>query len=271
MNFGRIRPFFMIIGVQKGGTTSLHNYLVQHPNLVAPKKKELHYFDTNEAINAKEYVRLFPREYFGRSKSFESTPRYLYYPGVAQKIAHFNPKTKLIISLRNPVERAFSAWNMYKQMQEQLPLLKRFQKMEKKDAREMIHSYFYKDTFPSFEECVYVETDANFNDELIEPSIVRRGYYKQQIESYLAFFPKEQLFIFDIEELQNSPIEVLNAIADFLDISAFTKLDLDLNFSNKRSYDAGIKPETYQYLLNHFKRENMGLEKLVNLNLTWMK
>jgi len=49
MNFGKVKPTLLIIGVQKGGTTSLHNYLSQHPTLSSSKEKELHFFDTNKA------------------------------------------------------------------------------------------------------------------------------------------------------------------------------------------------------------------------------
>ncbi len=269
LNFGRIKPTFLIIGIQKGGTTSLHNYLIQHPKVIAPNKKELHFFDTFESKNLNFFLNYFPKEYLTNTISFESTPRYIYYPGVAEKIFKFNPKMKLIILLRDPVKRAFSAWNMYKQFANIPHLQKYFMELECKSPKEKFHSYFYKNNFPDFDKWIEFELSNEFREEIIEPSIIRRGYYKQQIEHYFHYFPRKQLFFIDSESLKNEPLKILNSTADFLKIKSFTPLNINLKNSHERTYNEKINDETYRFLLNHYKIKNNGLEKLVDLKFSW--
>lgn len=270
INFGRIKPSFLIIGVQKGGTTSLHNYLIQHPQLIAPDKKELHFFDSLDLLNNTKYLNFFPKEYLTNTISFESTPRYIYYPGVAKKIAKFNSKMKFIVVLRDPIKRAFSAWNMYQQLKELPQLKKYFKELENKSPNERLYTCFYKNKFPTFDEWTSYELNSKFDKTMIEPSIIRRGYYKEQIELYLNYFPKEQFFFIDSESLKYKTLSVLNSASEFLGINTFNNLELDLERSHERNYTERLSDETYNYLLNHFQLKNKGLEKLVNLKLSWM-
>ncbi len=270
INFGIVKPSFLIIGVQKGGTTSLHNYLIQHPKLISPNKKELHFFDTQDSLSIHSFLNFFPKEYLTNTISFESTPRYIYYPGVAKKIFEFNPKMKFIVLLRNPVKRAFSAWNMYQQMAAVPNLQKYFKSLEFKNSNEKFHSSFYKNEFPTFNEWVTHELSDDFNNEIIEPSVIRRGYYKEQIEHYLQYFPKKQFLFIESETLKKDNLNILNSISKFLKIKLFNDLEMDLKRSNERVYKNNIDSEMYEYLLDHYKIKNNGLEKLVNLKLNWM-
>jgi hypothetical protein len=268
INFGRVEPSFLIIGTQKGGTTSLHEYLIQHPKLIAPVKKELHFFDTKNTIT--NYLNNFPKEYFTNSISFESTPRYMYYPDAGKKIFNFNPKMKFIVLLRNPVKRAFSAWNMYSQMKSDFHLQKFFKDSERNNHLEKIHSLLYENDFPSFKQWVDIETGKDFDEELIEPSIIRRGYYKEQIDYYLKYFPKKQFLFIETESLKNETLTILNSVSDFLGIKPFNNLALDLKRRHERSYAGSLSPEMYEFLSNHFQQKNRGLEELVDLKLSWM-
>jgi len=112
-----------IIGSQKAATTSLFTYLVRHPQIEGSSKKEVHYFDNHQNFSQGDawYHKHFT--YNRKSLNIEATPRYLYAPHVPQRLFEFNSKAKLIIVLRNPVERAYSAWNMYRQMSEDTSLM----------------------------------------------------------------------------------------------------------------------------------------------------
>ncbi|RMA57963.1 sulfotransferase domain-containing protein [Ulvibacter antarcticus] len=269
-NFGTIKPSFIIIGVQKAGTSSLHHYLTQHPKLIAPELKELHYFDTLKPTPPEGYLDFFPKEYFTRNLSFEATPRYLYFPGTAKKLYEFDPNLKLIVILRDPVKRAYSAWNMYRQMSMEPNQKELARQHEKRNPTEKAYTFLYSGKFPSFEEWIKTEMKICLASDFIEPSIIRRGYYKEQIENYLNYFSRDQMHFVDFQDLKGNIISVLNNIAKFLNISEFNNLDLNLNIQNERKYTKELDPDLYKTLLSHFQEKNNGLEELVNQNLKWM-
>ncbi len=272
MNFGHVSPSFMIIGVQKGGTSSLYFYLQQHPDLIASSPKELHYFDTLNVTPSQNYKKLFPKKYFTYHRSFEATPRYIYYPGTAKKIHEFDPKMKFIVLLRDPVKRAFSAWNMYRQMKEDKLLLEIFANKTVISPREQLYPFLYKDqpVFPSFETCVEKELSLDFDSSIIEPSFIKRGYYKEQIETYFDYFDLASFLFLEFEDFKNDILGCLNTIAGFLSISNFDRLTLNLEPKNKRKYNENMDEVLYLKLLKHFQSKNQGLEELIGLKLKWM-
>ncbi len=271
LNFGRVKPTFMIIGAQKCGTTSLHKYLLQHPRLISPEKKELHFFDKmgNEAIS--NYNRQFPVRFFSNQLSFESTPSYLYYPDAAKRIYEYNPKMKFIVLLRNPVKRAYSAWNMFKNHAKLPEKVKIYKENGEKESSNKLYEFFYKNDFPSFEEWMEYEIGNILQTSVLEPSIIKRGYYKKQIEIWFSYFSKEQFLFIDSSELKKEPLKILNNISDFLGIDDFDGSKLNLEIKHKSEYEAPINDETYRYLLAHYQNKNEGLEKLIDLKLDWLE
>src|SRR5438094_818114 len=107
---------FVIGGTQKGGTSALDSFLRQHPEICLPEtKKELHYFDREKNFekrpNYKQYHAYFRPKPRHRVMG-EATPSYMYWTATPYRIWRYNPEMKWILVLRNPVERAFSGWNM---------------------------------------------------------------------------------------------------------------------------------------------------------------
>ena len=110
----RMLPDFIIIGAQKSGTSSLYYYLSQHPNVKPALKKEVHYFDLNFEKNVLFYRMQFPL-IFNRLNIFgkkyvtgEASPYYIFHPHVARRISKIIPSVKIIVLLRNPIDRSFS-------------------------------------------------------------------------------------------------------------------------------------------------------------------
>ena len=271
IRIGRVTPSFLIIGVQKGGTTALNEYLGQHPNLIAPEEKELHFFDTQNQISFKDYRKKFPVHFFSNKMSFESTPRYIYYPTAAKRIYEFNPKMKLIVLLRDPAKRAFSAWNMYKQMSKNEYQKGMAKQHQAKNSLDRNYEHLFSKEFPSFEQWIDFELSSDFPKQIIEPSIIRRGYYKTQIEHYLKYFPRNQILFIDSQHMKINTMHTLNRVAVFLNISDFTNLDIDLSPYHQRPYDTTLKIDVYSSLIDHFKRVNNGLEALTGLQFEWMR
>lgn len=109
------RPNFLIIGVQKGGTTSLYSYLAAHPRVSPALGKEVHYFDFHYGCGERWYRAHFVPQAWSDVRGLqtgEASPEYLFCPAAPQRVAAFDPGMKLIVMLRNPVERAYSQYQM---------------------------------------------------------------------------------------------------------------------------------------------------------------
>jgi len=106
-----MHPTFLIIGPPKCASTSLHFYLGQHPEVFVSKDKEPHFFSDYYQRGIEFYENLFKDA--GNAKAIgEATPAYSFLPFAMERIHTHYPEVKLIISFRNPVERAFSHWLM---------------------------------------------------------------------------------------------------------------------------------------------------------------
>ncbi len=107
-NSGRELPTCIIIGTQKGGTSSLFEYLLQHPRVEGSFIKEVQYFTQRHWIGERGYRSFFPRKKPGTLHVVESTPLYLFSPDAPGRIHDLIPGAKLVALLREPVERAYS-------------------------------------------------------------------------------------------------------------------------------------------------------------------
>src|SRR6266478_3235889 len=111
-----MRVNFIIGGTQKGGTSALDSFLRQHPEIGMPAtKKELHYFDREENFTKRPDYKKYHARFQPESRHRvigEATPIYMYWNSAPYRIWNYNLEMKWILVLRNPVERAYSAWNM---------------------------------------------------------------------------------------------------------------------------------------------------------------
>src|SRR6266513_3643187 len=106
---------FIVAGAQKSGTTALHYFLAKHPNITMGDQQEIHFFDYDATFAATvDYERLHKHYPLVASSTIagDCTPTYLYFKPRVERIWNYNPKIKLLVLLRNPVERAFAHWNM---------------------------------------------------------------------------------------------------------------------------------------------------------------
>src|SRR5262245_47614243 len=104
---------FIVPGVQKSGTTALHYFLNKHPQIALPDRQEMHFFDDEQIFSQQVDYELLHRHFRligGSTLAGEVTPSYLYWKPAMDRIWKYNPQIKLIILLRNPVDRAFAHW-----------------------------------------------------------------------------------------------------------------------------------------------------------------
>ena len=164
---------FMVVGTQKGGTTWLFECLIEHPEVMIPELKEVHYFCPPDRCRASRMDKgeAWYRELYAGAGKFKArgdmTTDYMYLPGVAEALHRFNPALKLAFLLRDPVDRAYSQYWMRAR---QTPGIGDFRS----------------------------EIESN-------PNLIGRGLYHRQIAKFLEFFPREQCRIWIYEELMAQP------------------------------------------------------------------
>lgn len=240
---------FLVAGTQKGGTTALNKYLKSHPGLMmASGLKEVHYFD-NENLdwnrNNHDYYHSFFKQ--RRDKMIgETTPVYMYWNGALQRIHRYNPAMKFVITLRNPVERAFSHWNM---------------EWDKKNERLCFWDALHAE--PRRHRRVHPLQSRHY-------SYVDRGYYAQQLKRLWQIFPASQTLVIRNTDLIQSSENTLNRISSFLEIQPFQQVRQVI--ANARSYSADITPREVDFLLAKFHDEIRELENLLNWDCSdWLK
>jgi hypothetical protein len=258
----RLRPNFLVIGAQKAGTTALHGYLRQHPAVFMPGWKELHYFSLKYPLGERWYLSHFPlatsavatRVRHGAPLAAgEATPAYLFDPRSPGRVHAFDPGMKLVVVLRDPVERAYSHYWM---------------EVETRDEARS-----FEDALAWEQAEVWPELDRWAADpEYVSPlplfgrSYVARGFYCDHLQRWLALFPRDQLIALTSDELLESPARVLSDVERFLEVPDWQPASYPPE--NIREYPP-MSPETRDRLRTVFEPHDRRLEELLDLELPW--
>ena len=241
-------PDFIIIGATKCGTSSLYKYLGYHPQLLLSHKKELDFFGKNYDYGMAWYLAHFPT-ITDRANLFtgEATPNYLRFPHIARRIKTHCPQTKLIILLRNPVDRAIS-WHYHK-----------------------INTGL---TTGSLEDAIKIELQQLENTS--EAELTKGGYrkidniysslYYYQLQSWLQHFPREQFLFLKSEDFYGNTAKAMAEVFKFIGVvpqklAAYPTI-------NKGSYN-NVDTKIYQQLTEYFRPYNHKLEELLNRDFNW--
>jgi len=252
-------PDFLIIGAQKCGTTSLHYYLDQHPDIKGTSPKEIHYFD-RDIHNSKSHDE-YKSHFKGSNYScyFESSPSYIYSPDTPKNIYSFYPHLNFIVILRDPVKRAYSAWNHYRDMFESDLSIE----MKHKFRREgnLLYDKFFNNrkSFPSFRECIEIELELIDKKIGFEPAILQRGLYLEQLEIYWQYFDKDQLMIIGFKDFVSDVKGTLKKVEDFVGVENYHWDNLKDEPRNKLAYKDPIKDEDRTFLESYFAKPNAAL------------
>lgn len=259
----RARPTFLVIGAQKAGTTSLHAYLARHPDVLTATKKEVEYFTRHYGQGEAWYLAHFPlaarvvvRRLVRCATSVvgEASATYLFHPLAHRWVHAFNPAMKLIVVLRDPVDRAYSHYQMeFRWGRELLPFDEALLREERELGTELARiAADPLTTSPSLLTCSYVA----------------RGRYLEQIERWLEVFPREQLFVVTSEELLSDPAGVVARIAAFLGIREWR--DDSYPLRGVREY-VPIDPATRARLAETFAADNRRLAEFLGRELDWTR
>lgn len=242
---------FLVIGVQKCGTSSFNYQLRMHPDIGIPKGKELHFFDDDEIfISTPDYAEYHEKFRFWRRRRIygETTPIYMYWKPCTNRIFSYNPKIKLLVLLRNPIKRAFSHW----------------------------HMEFKRKTEPlSFAEAVSFEMDylkkmPERQDRI--RSYISRGLYGKQLQYWLSFFDRDQFHIIKQEDFFARPKDILEETFRFLSVRVQPGYQIKDIFFNTQKYEMGITKLNEEFLKDIFKDDIRLLSTITNIDFTdWIK
>jgi hypothetical protein len=232
-------PDFVIIGAQKCGTTAFYRLLTRHPLVEPAAVRELHYFDRPDRFDkgTEWYRRCFPPPRWKngrRSITGEKTPYYLFHPDVPKRMAEVVPRARLIVLLRNPVDRAYSQYHHNMSM--------------------MRASHRAK--FEAFEEAVEKQNS----------SYLPKGIYVDQLLRWSEYFSKDQMLVLKSEDYFKHTTQTLRAVQDFLDLP-YRQLKLPPRETSDRY--PPMDPATRRRLETYFEPHNQRLYEYLGVDFGW--
>ena len=230
-------PNFLVIGAYKSGTTSLYEYLRQHPEIFLPNVNEPSYLafvekeEPNNPIYNKsiktrqEYERLF-----FESEKYKAigdvSPEYMTNPNAIRNIRRLLPDVKLIAILRNPIERAYSDYLMYVRdgLEDEKNFLEALKRQRKRQEENLPTGYY-----------------------------IKTGFYGEQMKPYFNNFSRDKIKIYLFEELRSDLNLLLRDVFEFLgvdstfvpkQIESFNRSGVPVNWFIKAAfrYRHGMKP-----------------------------
>ena len=259
-------PDFLVIGAKKGGTTSVANWLVQHPQVMPmfpriQRHKSPHFFDINYWRGPDWYLSHFPTRAVrrvrerraGGAQVGESSPYYLFHPAAPARIRETAPDARLIAILREPVSRAHSNY---------------FDRVVAKT-----------EDLPTFEDAIDAEEGrvagvtaqwlaepANYSFDHDHHTYLARGHYADQLRNYYEHFPREQLLVLPLEALKNDAAGAFRRIEDHLGLDHHS---VDFEARNARAGNPEILPETRERLAAYYAPHNLALAELLGEDYGW--
>jgi len=254
--WARSLPHFLIIGVQKGGTTSLFEYLIQHPHVVAPFKKEIRFFGQNYSKGLNWYRAHFPLTYKldgGRKITGEASPYTIFHPLAPKRVAKHLPQVKLIALLRDPVERAYSHYKMNVRTGKETWSFEEAIENESKRLADTLANILKNENYPLNNHDTY--------------SYLAKGIYVDQFMRWLKVFPREKLLILRSEDLFLKPEKVYSQTTAFLGLMPW-KLKKYYPYNLEEHMDL-MKEKTRKQLTVYFRPYNERLYELLDLNFGW--
>lgn len=269
---GRALPDFLIIGAKRGGTTSLYRYLAQHPDVLPlfpsarsfpmrEDRKGVHYFDSHHDrgltwyrshFALAPYRSLLARQRGRKTVTGEASPYYLFHPQAAGRAAVELPEAKLIVLLRNPVERAYSHWR--ERRRERAETLEFAEALAIEPSRlEGEHQRLLDD--PGYRSLAHEHQ-----------SYLTQSLYLEPLSVWLAAFPRGQFCILRSEDLYREPQATVDRVCSFLGLPLQRLAGLE---PWNATAGEGMSPAMRQQLSERVVDHNRRLADLLGMDLGW--
>lgn len=243
----RAMPDFLIIGAQKAGTTSLFDYLDQHPRIHGSHPKELYYFADRFRRGELWYRSHFPlRTRLRRGElAFEASPRYLYDPDAVGRIAGRLPHAKVIVLLRDATSRAISHYKHarargYESLSLSEALDAESARLAEAQCGDRPRLHFYRFAYQA------------------------RGLYAEQLRRVFDVFPREQVLVLDSADLFEDTSGTVRRTLEFLDTDpSFTPVDQGAKNTARMAMDPNEVEEARVRLDAFYEEPNRQLRQLL--------
>lgn len=245
-------PDYVILGTQRGGTTSLFRYLGAHPNVSNPTTKELHFLTDRYIRGASWYLGHLPSALPPGNVTGEATPYALFHPRAPDRAREVAPQAKFIVLLRDPVDRALSHYQHERALGVEL--------LSFADAIAAESSRLAGEAERLSSDPSYV----SFNHKHF--SYLARGDYVNQLTSWFGHFPRDQFLILKSEDLYHSPRGAMRRVFRFLGLRDIELAQYDVhNRSTDTEWDESLRAQ----LRAHFEPMNSRLNKYVDWPFLW--
>ena len=257
-------PNFIIFGVSRSGTTSLYQYLSQHPNIEPCAVKETRFFDMYYERGINWYRMNYPSQWQKfvftklKNKKFltgEASGAYIENPHAPKRIHDLDPNIKLILLVRNPVDRAFSHYiRKMKNGSEKLSFEESIEqeksRIEGEQEKMEKNEKYYSPIFHSL-------------------GYITKGLYAIPLKNWLKYFSMKQILVLENGEFLRDPEKVYNQAIEFLNLPKW-KLPEYKKFSKQR-LSMDMDPKTREKLLDYCKPFNEEFYSLIGKKFDWDK
>lgn len=229
------KAYFLCVGAQKSGTTTYHKILESQEEIFLANPKELHYFTLNYNKGEEWYNAHF-NDKRQTEIGGEITPFYLFHKEAAKRIYDYNKEMKIIILLRNPIERAISHYFHAKK--------RGFEKLDLQQALEIEDERLAMGDSYSYQKHTYLS----------------RSLYIEQIKRYESLFKPENILIMKSEDLFEKPVKSIEMTREFLGLERKT-VSGAAKLENVGIYDNQVSQETKEWLQVRLKKTIETVDK----------
>lgn len=252
-------PNFFIIGAMKSGTTSMYEYIAEHPQFLPAIQKEIDFFSIRYHLGIDWYQAHFasnpaPKQYF----TGEASTSYIDYPQVAQRIYQHYPEAKIIAVLRNPIDRAFSHYNHVQKYH------------SGRETRSFVDAAIAEMNWLNQLENPHIEAVDAENSEpfaYLKYGYLFRGLYVYFLQEWMSLFERSQFLILKSEDFYLQPAATMTKIYQFLDVPVHHLEQYPVY--NVGSYNNKIDSELVQRLCQFFQPHNQKLEGFLDQKFHW--
>lgn len=247
-------PDFLVIGGKRCGTTSLFQFLQQHPMINLPPFDHMGFFDDNFHLGIRYYKSFYPlkTKHNNLKLDYDVTTSYLTSPYVPERIHQYLPNVKMIVLLRNPVNRALSEYHSNLRSD---PTYGKFESYIDNELKELATYDFSDKVF-----------NNNYNLKNPKTSYLKKGLYVDFLRKWFNLFPKKNFLIMPTELFAKDEKLIYEKIFGFLGLP-------DFEIKNTRYMEKGH----YSPMDNHlqmkldafFKQKNLELFQLIGQKFDW--
>jgi hypothetical protein len=255
-------PHFLIIGTSKAGKHSVLSYLNQHPDIKAGTKHNVgvYYFDTTfEYKSLSWYKSHFPSKFSKFKIIGEASGTYLNHPLAPERVKKILPRIKLVNFFRNPVDRAYSAYNHSSKLRWE------HSSFDVAIESEIERINIMKDNPESI-----INNMAPVN--YLQFSYLRHGHYASNLENWFNHFKKNQFMHFSTEDLDQNYNEIMNSLFVFFNLPEINlKKEERKNIGIGRGKYPPMNEKTRDFLIDYYKPHNEKLYNLIGKKFDWDK